>query len=141
VQLRTEPAPAPLRVAADPVQLQQILINLVLNGMDAMGAAPQAIGSDGAAARPRQITLCTRRRDDAMAELRVSDRGCGFGANQERLFESFFTTKPHGMGLGLSIAAAIVQAHGGRIWAENNPGGGATVAFALPLHRSAEEAA
>jgi signal transduction histidine kinase len=141
VQLCTDPSPAPLVVAADPVQLQQILINLVLNGMDAMDAAPQATGSDGAAARPRQITLCTRRRDDAMAELRVSDRGCGFGANQERLFESFFTTKPHGMGLGLSIAAAIVQAHGGRIWAENNPGGGATVAFALPLHCPAAEAA
>ena len=134
VQLRTEPAPLPLMVSADPVQLQQILINLVLNGMDAMGPPPQsACGQAAAPAGPRRITLCARRRDAAMAEVQVSDHGCGFGANRERLFESFFTTKAHGMGLGLSIAAAIVQAHGGQIWADNNPGGGATVGFALPL--------
>ena len=138
VQLATEPAPGPLTVSADPVQLQQILINLLLNGMDAMGPAPDAIGADGAR---RRITLCARRRDDGMAEVQVSDQGCGFGANQERLFESFFTTKAHGMGLGLSIAAAIVQAHGGRIWAGNNPGGGATVGFSLPLAAAAEDAA
>ncbi|KQX01984.1 hypothetical protein ASC94_05270 [Massilia sp. Root418] len=139
VQLCTEPAPGPLMVSADPVQLQQILINLLLNGMDAMGPAPEAIGAAGTAA-PRRITLCARRRDGAMAEVQVSDHGCGFGANQERLFESFFTTKAHGMGLGLSIAAAIVQAHGGRIWAANNPGGGATVGFALPLAAAGEAA-
>lgn len=137
VLLRAQPAPAPLMVSADPVQLQQVLINLVLNGMDAMGSPPAGEGDADAAAegaaRPRRITLCARRRDDAMAEVQVSDHGCGFGGNLERLFESFFTTKANGMGLGLSIAAAIVQAHGGRIWAENNPGGGATVAFALPL--------
>jgi signal transduction histidine kinase len=138
VQLCTEPAPGPLMVSADPVQLQQILINLLLNGMDAMGPAPEAIAS---ASAPRRITLCARRRDDAMAEVQVSDHGCGFGANQERLFESFFTTKAHGMGLGLSIAAAIVHAHGGRIWAANNPGGGATVGFALPLATAAGETA
>jgi len=142
VQLRTEPAPLPLMVSADPVQLQQILINLVLNGMDAMGPPPQSAGGQAAApARPRQITLCARRRDAAMAEVQVSDHGCGFGTNRERLFESFFTTKAHGMGLGLSIAAAIVQAHGGQIWADNNPGGGATVGFALPLAPRAGEAA
>jgi signal transduction histidine kinase len=142
VQLHTEPSPLPLMVAADPVQLQQILINLVLNGMDAMGEPPQVAGGQaGAPARPRRITLCARRSDAAMAEVQVSDHGCGFGGNRERLFESFFTTKAHGMGLGLSIAAAIVQAHGGRIWADNNPGGGATVGFALPLAARAGEAA
>ncbi|KQV80660.1 hypothetical protein ASD15_12030 [Massilia sp. Root351] len=140
VQLHTEPAPLPLMVSADPVQLQQILINLVLNGMDAMGEPPQG-GAAAAPARPRRITLCARRRDAAMAEVQVSDHGCGFGGNRERLFESFFTTKAHGMGLGLSIAAAIVQAHGGRIWADNNPGGGATVGFALPLAARAGAAA
>ena len=142
VQLRTEPAPLPLMVSADPVQLQQILINLVLNGMDAMGPPPQPLDGQAAApAAPRRITLCARRRDAAMAEVQVSDHGCGFGSNRERLFESFFTTKAHGMGLGLSIAAAIVQAHGGQIWADNNPGGGATVGFALPLAPRAGEAA
>lgn len=137
VLLETVAAPQPLMVAADPVQLQQILINLVLNGMDAMGAAPQCMAADQPA---RSITLCCGPgqqaqpgMDGGMAEVLVSDRGCGFGANRERLFESFFTTKPHGMGLGLSIAAAIVHAHGGRIWAADNPGGGATVGFALPL--------
>ncbi|WP_228896223.1 sensor histidine kinase [Pseudoduganella aquatica] len=133
VLLQAEPAPAPLMVSADPVQLQQILINLVLNGMDAMGASPQGIGAaDGGCGKPRQVVLRAGLRGDGMAEVLVRDHGCGFGANQERLFESFFTTKAHGMGLGLSIAAAIVQAHGGRIWADNNPDGGATVGFALP---------
>ena len=131
LRLETELAAAPLTVSADPVQLQQILINLVLNGMDAMDAA----GAPAAVAG-RVVTLHSRRGEGAgedMAEVLVSDQGCGFGANQARLFESFFTTKAHGMGLGLSIAAAIVHAHGGRIWAANNPGGGATVGFALPL--------
>ncbi|MYN09274.1 sensor histidine kinase [Pseudoduganella aquatica] len=133
VLLQAEPAPAPLMVSADPVQLQQILINLVLNGMDAMGASPQGIGAaDGGCGKPRQVVLRAGLRGDGMAEVLVRDHGCGFGANQARLFESFFTTKAHGMGLGLSIAAAIVQAHGGRIWADNNPDGGATVGFALP---------
>lgn len=120
-----------LPVVADPVQLQQILINLVLNGLDAMtGGAPCPEGAS------RIIALCTALRADGMAEVLVRDQGCGFIDGHERVFESFFTTKPHGMGLGLSIAAAIVQAHGGRIWAENNPGGGATVGFALPPYTS-----
>ncbi|CAN7402005.1 response regulator [Pseudoduganella sp. LjRoot289] len=138
VLLETELAPQALTVSADPVQLQQILINLVLNGMDAMG---QVVAEP--AGGERSVTLCTRRGQAGpgsagMAEVLVSDRGCGFGANQERLFESFFTTKAHGMGLGLSIAAAIVHAHGGRIWALDNPGGGATVGFALPLAQDRE---
>jgi signal transduction histidine kinase len=135
VLLQAEPAPAPLMVSADPVQLQQILINLVLNGMDAMGAALEGTGvgaAGGGCGKPRQVMLRAGLRGDGMAEVLVRDHGCGFSANQERLFESFFTTKAHGMGLGLSIAAAIVQAHGGRIWADNNPDGGATVGFALP---------
>jgi signal transduction histidine kinase len=66
--------------------------------------------------------------------VRVSDLGSGFGENVGRVFESFFTTKPNGMGLGLSITAAIVADHHGRCWAENNAGRGATVAFSLPYH-------
>lgn len=124
IALRAELATQPLAVAADPVQLQQVLINLVLNAFDAMAAVADGV---------RAVALCTRRRGDGMAEVLVTDQGCGFPEGQERVFESFFTTKPHGMGLGLSIAAAIVQAHGGHIWAGNNEqGGGATVGFALP---------
>ncbi|SFU52035.1 sensor histidine kinase [Pseudoduganella namucuonensis] len=124
VALEAETAPAALPVSADPVQLQQVLVNLVLNALDATEAVD--------AAAPRAVALRARRRGDGMAEVLVNDTGCGFGGDRERLFESFFTTKPQGMGLGLSIASAIVQAHGGRIWASDNPGGGATVGFSLP---------
>ncbi|MBY0239921.1 MAG: response regulator [Burkholderiaceae bacterium] len=121
-------APMALPVAADPIQLQQVLINLVLNAFDAM--APVADGV-------RAVSLSTRHRTDQTVEVLVSDQGCGFPGGHERVFESFFTTKPHGMGLGLSIAAAIVQAHGGSIWAGNHAGGGAAVGFALPALLSA----
>ncbi|MES2260210.1 MAG: hybrid sensor histidine kinase/response regulator [Pseudomonadota bacterium] len=131
IALRTELAPQALPVAADPVQLQQVLINLVLNGMDAMAGDAATCGAVAPGARA--ITLCARPGGDGRAEVLVRDRGCGFSGNRERVFESFFTTKAHGMGLGLSIAAAIVHAHGGKIWADNNPDGGATVGFALPL--------
>jgi signal transduction histidine kinase len=123
IVLRMQLAPHALPVAADPVQLQQVLINLVLNAFDAMAQV-----ADGVLA----VCLATRRRGDRTAEVLVSDQGCGFPEGHERVFESFFTTKPHGMGLGLSIAAAIVQAHGGSIWAGNHAGGGAAVGFALP---------
>ncbi|UUZ48196.1 hypothetical protein LP420_35680 [Massilia sp. B-10] len=67
------------------------------------------------------------------AEVQVRDQGCGFGGNQARAFESFFSTKANGMGLGLSISHAIIHAHGGLAWARDNPAGGAIVAFSLPL--------
>ncbi|HZV67622.1 MAG TPA: ATP-binding protein, partial [Telluria sp.] len=121
-----------LAVAADRIQLQQVIINLTLNGMDAMGA-----DGDGR----REIEIRTRALEQGEAEVQVSDSGCGFAANLERAFESFFTTKPQGMGLGLSISAAIVAGHGGRMWAENNPDGGATVSFRLPLYAAAAEEA
>ncbi|MES2149140.1 MAG: response regulator [Pseudomonadota bacterium] len=130
IALRHALAPQPLPVAADRIQLQQVMINLTLNGMDAMGASCEG---------EREIEIQTRVRDGREVEVRVRDHGCGFAGNLERVFESFFTTKPQGMGLGLSISAAIVAAHGGRVWAENHPEGGATVSFRLPLH-SGEQA-
>ncbi|GAB2837554.1 hypothetical protein GCM10027277_00430 [Pseudoduganella ginsengisoli] len=123
VVLEMQLGPDALTVAADPIQLQQVLINLVLNAFDAMAQVADGV---------RGVCLSAQRRGDGRAEVLVSDQGCGFPEGHERVFESFFTTKPHGMGLGLSIASAIVQAHSGTIWAGNNAGGGATVGFALP---------
>jgi signal transduction histidine kinase len=123
IELRAVLPSAPLPVAADPVQLQQVLVNLILNGMDAMNGVPA----------PRVVEVIADLADQRNAQVKVSDRGCGFNGNLERVFESFFSTKQHGMGLGLSISQAIIAAHGGRAWACDNPQGGATVSFRLPL--------
>jgi C4-dicarboxylate-specific signal transduction histidine kinase len=122
VALRLELGEAALPVAGDRIQLQQVMINLVLNAMDAMAATPE----------PQRALRIRVAAAGAEREVRVSDAGSGFAGGLDRVFDSFFTTKPQGMGLGLSIAAAIVAAHGGRIWAENNPDGGGTVGFRLP---------
>ncbi len=117
-----EPA---LPVLADRIQLQQVMINLILNGMDAMAELAPAVA--------RRIDIRTSCDGRSQVQVQVYDQGCGFQGNLGRVFESFFTTKPEGMGLGLSIAAAIVRSHGGQIWAENCVGGGAMVGFRLPL--------
>lgn len=115
---------APLPVEADRIQIQQALINLVMNAMDAVRALPEA---------RRRVRLLADQTDQGQTRVRVVDNGCGFGAHAERVFESFFTTKSDGMGLGLSITAAIVKSHGGAIWAGDNDGDeGATVGFTLP---------
>ena len=111
-----------LPVAADPVQLQQVMINLVLNSMDAMADAER-----------RVVEVRALAPEPEQAEIQVCDQGCGFGGDAARAFESFFSTKQDGMGLGLSICAGIIAAHGGRIWGRDNPDGGATVSFRLPL--------
>ncbi|MGZ8289840.1 MAG: sensor histidine kinase [Telluria sp.] len=118
----------PLPVFADRVQLQQVMINLIVNGMDALH---DTHGPE------RRISVKTAIAD-GMAEVCVSDSGPGFVDRLDRVFESFFTTKSHGLGLGLSISAEIIRAHGGQIRAENNPGGGATVRFNLPLDAESE---
>jgi two-component system sensor kinase FixL len=103
--------------------LQQVLLNLVLNGMEAMSGAPGE----------RRLTVRTGVNENGSAEIAVSDAGPGIPPERlPRLFEPFFSTKKEGMGLGLSIARSLVQAHGGQLWAENNPGGGATFRFTLP---------
>lgn len=118
-----------LAVAADRIQLQQVMINLILNGMDAMAELP-------ADARRMQISAGVA---GGAAQVLVRDHGSGFQCELGRVFESFFTTKPAGMGLGLSIAAAIVREHGGQIWADNCADGGAVVGFQLPLEGVARE--
>jgi signal transduction histidine kinase len=109
----------------DRVQIQQALVNLCVNAMDAM--AETASGD-------RRLEVRTRPRADQMIEIRVSDRGPGISPEQlPRLFDSFFTTKPSGTGLGLSITRSIVEAHGGTLQAENRSGGGGTFIIALPV--------
>jgi signal transduction histidine kinase len=123
VTLDVRPMFAPPSVAGDRTQIQQVLINLVLNAMDAVTGLPE---------NRRLIEVLIERRD-ANARISVQDRGCGIpGETLPKLFDSFFSTKQQGMGLGLSIARSIVDAHGGRIWAENREGHGAAFHVELP---------
>lgn len=122
MELVCETSGAALPVLADRLQLQQVLINLLINAMDASAANPPG----------RRRVRVSVAAENGWAQAAVHDEGPGF-AVLERAFEQFFTTKPEGMGLGLSIAAAIVRAHGGQIAAANRPDGGATVSFQLPL--------
>jgi PAS domain S-box-containing protein len=112
-------------VTGDPVHLQQVLLNLLLNAMDAVEEVPAA---------RRKVTVRAQRHGDGEVEVAVADTGPGIAPESlGRLFEPFFTTKANGMGIGLSISRTIIEAHGGRIRAENYPGEGATFRFTLPL--------
>jgi len=114
----------PLPIRGDRIQLQQVILNLVVNAMDAMSHVP----SEG-----RRIIIQTARNENC-AEISVTDAGPGILLPRlEDVFEPFFSTKPQGMGMGLSIARTIVEAHSGRIWAENKARGGATFRIQLPL--------
>ena len=110
-------------VRGDRVQLQQVLLNLIMNAIESMGAV---------AARTRLLTIATKF-DAAGVSIKVKDRGVGLDeASLERVFEPFYTTKPQGMGIGLAISRSIVEAHGGQLWATRNRGPGATFEFRLP---------
>src|SRR6202048_5043511 len=111
-------------VEADRVQLQQVLLNLIVNALDAMGAANEG---------PRQLLISTGKVETSGVLVAVQDSGPGLEAAMlERVFESFYTTKPSGLGLGLSICRSIIEAHGGRLWASTNQRRGATFQFNLP---------
>jgi PAS domain S-box-containing protein len=126
VTVVSEPADDLPLVRGDRVHLQQVLLNLVVNGMEAMAGLPGE----------RRLTVRTGVNEHGSAEVAVSDTGPGIRPDLlPRLFDPFFSTKKEGMGLGLSIVRSLVQAHGGRIWAENNTGGGATFRFTLPTAR------
>lgn len=125
VLLRTELAEDLSLVMGDRIQLQQVILNLLLNGSGAMRAVTD---------RPRRLTIRTSREGDAHARLCVEDEGIGFDPRDTgRMFEAFHTTKADGMGIGLAVSRSIVESHGGEISAAVNDGPGATFAFTIPF--------
>jgi signal transduction histidine kinase len=121
VTIRTEFDVSLPRAAADRVQLQQIMMNLMLNGIEAM----QGTGGE--------LRVTSKRTEDGQILISVSDCGVGLPVDEpDRIFEAFFTTKPQGTGMGLSISRRIIASHGGRLWASPNAGPGATFQFTLP---------
>jgi signal transduction histidine kinase len=124
IALYLQASPEALRVQGDPVQLQQVILNLMVNSMDAMAAMPNG----------RTVVGRTEMNGGSSAVISISDSGPGIPPNRlNEVFDPFFTTKQQGMGIGLSIARTIVQAHKGRIWAENVASGGAVFRLSLPL--------
>jgi two-component system sensor kinase FixL len=110
-------------VLVDRVQIQQVLVNLFRNALEAMADSPE-----------RELVASSTKTSDDMVEVSISDTGHGFSETAfTNLFETFFTTKETGMGVGLSISRSIVEAHGGRMWAETNDSGGATFRLTLPI--------
>ena len=117
-------------VPGDRVQIQQVLLNLVLNSMDAMNEVPP---------ERRTLVIQVRRVQEPMIEVGVRDSGPGVPAQlHSKVFEPFFTTKPHGMGIGLMICRTIIETHGGSLRAENNSDAGACFSFSLPGPSSTE---
>jgi two-component system, LuxR family, sensor kinase FixL len=127
IRLTLELGPGLPPLLGDPVQLEQVAMNLVLNAFEAVGADGEAAGA------PRTIVLRARATQPEGVDVSVRDSGPGLdGEALARAFEAFFTTKPHGLGMGLAISRSIVEAHGGRLLARNNADRGATFQFHLP---------
>ena len=132
VALRVEQASALPVILADKVQLQQVILNLVMNGIEAM----QPITD-----RPRELVIRSEQDDAQHVRLAVTDCGVGFSAESaDRLFNTFFTTKSSGLGMGLSICPSIIDVHGGRIWAAPNVPNGATIQFTCPCTQGSRRA-
>ena len=124
VTIRLELSPDLPIVFGDSIQLQQVILNLIVNGIEAMTTVTD---------RPKMLILRTE--PESKCQIRVSVQDSGVGLTEEvkgRLFEPFFTTRSKGMGMGLSISRSIIEAHGGRLWAESNGSGGAIFQFTLP---------
>lgn len=124
VRIEAQLAEGDPEIQADPILLQQVLLNLLRNAMDAMAATPP---------ERREIRVSTAN-GAGQVTVRIADRGCGLAPEvRERVFDPFFTTRAEGMGMGLAICRSIVEFHGGRVWAEENPGGGAVFTFTIPV--------
>ncbi len=118
-------------VRGDRVQLQQVMLNLLLNAFDAMNEAPPV---------DRAVCITLKSADNGMVLIAVRDRGHGLTADKlDKIFKPFFTSKPQGLGLGLSISRSIIDMHRGRLWAENNDDRGATFYVALPAGDATQE--
>jgi signal transduction histidine kinase len=122
ISVRTELAADPPQVMGDRLQLQQVLMNLIINAIDAMKDV------DG----PRELVIKSQRAADALLLVSVSDTGVGLPRQQDHIFNAFFTTKPYGTGMGLSLSRSIVEAHGGRLWAAGNSPRGASFHLTVP---------
>jgi len=128
VSLRTELAADLPQVMGDRVQLQQVLMNLIMNSIDAMKDV------DGT----RELTIKSQRAENEQVLVSISDTGVGLPPQQaDQIFNAFFTTKPHGTGMGLRISRSIIESHGGRLWAEDNSPRGASFCFTLPAATAA----
>jgi PAS domain S-box-containing protein len=125
VSVHTELADGLPLIRGDRVELQQVILNLVMNGIEAMQSVED---------RPRELVIRSIQDETQQVRVGVMDRGVGFSAeNADRLFTAFFTTKSNGMGMGLSICRSIIEAHNGRLWATANAPHGATFQFTLPV--------
>ena len=128
ISVRTDLATELPQVMGDRVQLQQVMMNLMINGIDAMKSV------DG----PRELVIGSRRAESEQLLVSLSDTGVGLPAGQaEQIFNPFFTTKPHGTGMGLRICRSIVESHGGRLWATDNSPRGTTFQFTMPTKADA----
>ena len=124
VSLNTELAADLPAVLGDRIQLQQVILNLAINGTEAMA---------GFEDQPRRLTIQSKLAEPGEILVSVADTGPGIDPHQmPRLFAPFFTTKPDGIGMGLSISRSIIEGHGGRLWAAANQPNGAVFHFALP---------
>jgi len=125
VSLETELSGDLETVMADRIQVQQVILNLVMNGIEAMNAIMD---------RPRVLRVSSRIDGPDSVLIAVTDTGMGLDPTKmDRIFDAFFTTKPEGMGMGLSICRSIIEAHGGRLWASPNLPYGGVIQFTMPV--------
>jgi signal transduction histidine kinase len=133
VSLQTQLAGGLPLIQGDRVQLQQVILNLIVNAVEAMSGV-----SEGS----RELLIGTGKDGSSGVLVAVQDSGPGLNPKSfERLFDTFYTTKPGGMGMGLSICRSIIEAHGGRIWVSRTAGPGATLQFTLPVGETVQREA